>query len=444
MQRDIRYCTTEDNVRIAYSVSGQGQRWFVHTPNLLTAALAAETIPGRTSWTRNLEQHFRLLQYDPRGTGFSQRHAEDLSIEALVRDLEAVIEAAGVDRALLYGFIAGTYTAVWYAAAHPERVSHLALWLPVILSPDTPQFRAGGALARSDWESFTEFFAHAAVGWERGEQSHAYALMIRETVSQETFVRFMTDWFGRWGDRPDETYAPAARVQAPALCMQREGFPDFPRFAAPLANATTHTFPGTALIPYVDGGADIVQAMAAFAGIASPEPSAPRRLQSPAVQTVLFTDIVGHTEMMQRLGDAKGRDVLREHERITREALEAHGGVEIKTDGDSFMAAFASVAGAVACAVALQQAFAARAGEPLRVRIGLHAGEPIEEEGDLFGSTVILAARIREKAEAGEILISETVRGLLSGKGFVFTDRGEFIPKGFDEAVRLYEVRWRE
>ena len=166
-----------------------------------------------------------------------------------------------------------------------------------------------------------------------------------------------------------------------------------------------------------------------------------------ASRTILFTDIVGHTEMMQRLGDAKGRDVLREHERITRETLKAHGGAEVKTMGDGFMASFGSVTSAMECAIALQRAFAAHTEsmpEPLHVRVGLNAGEPIEEDGDLFGATVILASRIAAKAGAGEILVPDTVRGLLSGKAFVFGDRGEYVLKGFDEAVRLYEVRWRE
>jgi class 3 adenylate cyclase len=151
--------------------------------------------------------------------------------------------------------------------------------------------------------------------------------------------------------------------------------------------------------------------------------------------------------MMSRLGDARGRDVLREHERITRETLAAHGGAEVKTMGDGFMASFGSVTSAVECAVALQRAFAAHTDsmpEPLHVRVGLNAGEPIEEDGDLFGATVILASRIAAKAGAGEILVPETVRGLLSGKGFVFGDRGEFVPKGFDEGVRVWEVRWQE
>src|SRR5439155_14697225 len=132
------------------------------------------------------------------------------------------------------------------------------------------------------------------------------------------------------------------------------------------------------------------------------------------VMTVLFTDIVGHTEMMHRLGDTKGRDVLREHERITRDTLKAHGGAEVKTMGDGFMASFGSVTSAMECAIALQRAFATHTEsmpEPLHVRVGLNAGEPIEEDGDLFGATVILASRIAAKAAAGEILVPDTVRG---------------------------------
>jgi class 3 adenylate cyclase len=192
------------------------------------------------------------------------------------------------------------------------------------------------------------------------------------------------------------------------------------------------------------------------------EPEGPAGAAS-ALRTVLFTDLVGHTEMMQRLGDEKGRDMLREHERITREVLKEHGGAEVKTMGDGFMASFASVTKAVECAIALQQAFDAwntspdrhpepvegrdprpATRDPLNVRVGLNAGEPIAEEGDLFGSSVIMAARVAAQAGPGEILVPDPVRHLLSGKGFLFSDRGEHALKGFEDPVRLHEVRWRE
>jgi len=163
--------------------------------------------------------------------------------------------------------------------------------------------------------------------------------------------------------------------------------------------------------------------------------------------TILFTDVEGSTALTERVGDAKAREVLRAHEGIVREALRAHGGSEVKTMGDGFMASFASGTRALECAIAMQTAFAAHnesAGEPIRVRIGLNAGEPIAEEKDLFGTAVNMAARIAARAEGGEILASDVVRQLVAGKGFLFSDRGEVELKGFEEPVRLYEVRWRE
>ena len=116
--------------------------------------------------------------------------------------------------------------------------------------------------------------------------------------------------------------------------------------------------------------------------------------------------------------------------------------------GDGFMASFSSATEALECAIAIQRAVAARAEEPpdipLRVRIGLNAGEPVAEESDLFGTAVQLARRICDQAEGGEILVSNVVRELAMGKGFLFADTGEVALKGFEDPVRLYEVRWQE
>jgi adenylate cyclase len=151
--------------------------------------------------------------------------------------------------------------------------------------------------------------------------------------------------------------------------------------------------------------------------------------------------------MMERLGDADGRALLREHERITRQALAAHGGTEVKAMGDGFMAWFPSARQALDCGIALQRRIAGHtetAEQPLSVRIGINAGEPIAEEDDLFGASVIAAARICREAAGGEIVVSDVVRQLVAGKGFLFADRGAVALKGFEEPVRLYEVRWRD
>jgi class 3 adenylate cyclase len=146
------------------------------------------------------------------------------------------------------------------------------------------------------------------------------------------------------------------------------------------------------------------------------------------------------------MGDAAARDVLREHERMTREALKAHGGSEVKTIGDGFMASFGSATRALECAVAIQKAFA---DGDIRVRIGLNAGEPIAEDdpggrSDLHGTAVIVAARIAALAHGGEVLVSDVVRQLVAGKGFLFNDRGDHALKGFEDPVRVWEVRWSD
>src|SRR5262249_17338257 len=151
-----------------------------------------------------------------------------------------------------------------------------------------------------------------------------------------------------------------------------------------------------------------------------------------AFRTILFTDIEGHTAMMQRLGDAKGREGLREHERITREALAAHDGAEVKTMGDGFSASFGAGQEAVGWAIGLQGASgqpfdglrtgSGNRAEEIRIRVGINAGEPIAEDDDLFGASVILAARTAAKASGGEILVTDVVRQLVAGKGFAFGD----------------------
>jgi adenylate cyclase len=143
------------------------------------------------------------------------------------------------------------------------------------------------------------------------------------------------------------------------------------------------------------------------------------------------------------LGDGRAQELVRVHNEIVRGALAAHGGAETKHTGDGIMASFPSASSALACAVAVQRAVAARADAP-RVRIGLNAGEPVAEEADLFGTAVQLARRVCDHAGPGQILVSDVVRQLAAGKGFAFSDVGAVALKGFEEPVRLFEVPWRD
>lgn len=170
--------------------------------------------------------------------------------------------------------------------------------------------------------------------------------------------------------------------------------------------------------------------------------------RDPAIRTILFTDIVGSTSLTQQFGDEAAMEFLQLHDTIVRDALSALAGREVKHTGDGIMASFVSAASAIKCATRIQSELAAgRNGakkHPVRVRIGVAAGEPVEHHDDLFGCTVQLAARLCAHAEAEQIVVSNVVAELCMGKGLRFEDLGEVQLKGFDQPVRAHTVKWGE
>jgi class 3 adenylate cyclase len=165
----------------------------------------------------------------------------------------------------------------------------------------------------------------------------------------------------------------------------------------------------------------------------------------PAIRTVLFTDIVESTSLTQKLGDEVAMELLHIHDAVVREALKALNGREVKHTGDGIMASFVSAAAAVRCAAQIQRELAQRAGEknhPIKVRIGAAAGEPVERNSDIFGSTVQLAARLCSHAEPEQIVVSSVVADLCIGKGLMFRPLGEVSLKGFDQPVHAHAVEW--
>lgn len=187
---------------------------------------------------------------------------------------------------------------------------------------------------------------------------------------------------------------------------------------------------------------------ASAATVPATQPATPQMLDS-GVRTILFTDIEASTAITQRIGDAAAMTMVHAHDTIVRTALDAHQGTEVKHMGDGIMACFASAVGAVQAAIDVQSALASPdapmidVDTPLRLRIGLSAGEPVAEHEDLFGAAVQLASRVCNVADAGQILVSNVIRDLCIGKEFAFEARGDHQLKGFDEAMRLFEVRWQ-
>jgi len=447
MEPQVRFCTSFDGVRIAYATLGEG-------PPLVSVPAWGFNLeldwkhPNGHAFFEGLSRGRLHVAFDCRGVGASQRDVDDLSLDARVGDIAAVVDHLQLERFDLFGGLDGAAVSVAYAAQHPERVSRMVLWAAYPCGVE--MVRPGAArsvveLIRGNWSLARRAMADTVFPSGPTELQRWWSNSVRESVLPETAARHV-EFYASVDVRE---YLP--EVRAPTLVLHRRGDRNAPiaagRAAATLIpDARFVALEGDIGHPYF-GDMSYIETVREFLDEGRAQPSVAEPSTAGAFRTVLFTDVAGSTSMMHRLGDEKGRAVLREHERMTREALRAHGGAEVKTMGDGFMASFSSATRALECAIAMQRAFAEHneaAQEPIKVRVGLNAGEPIAEDEDLFGTAVILAARIAAKAQGGEILASDVVRQLVAGKGFLFSDRGDVVLRGFEDPVRLYEVRWRE
>jgi class 3 adenylate cyclase len=455
MEQQIRFCTSADGTRIAYATVGQGspvisiRPWFTHLEYEWES-------PMWRSLIDRLSARHLLIHHDGRGMGLSDHRVSDYSPEAQVRDLEAVVDALGLERFALYGVSQGGATSITYAVRYPERVSHLILqgsfarmgWL-IDTEEGQQRFQTALSLIRQGWgtdlPAYRQFFTSLFIPDGDAEAIRQFNEMQRVSTSPENAVAVLSAM------RDTDVSELLSRVRAPTLVVHCRGdaivpFESGRRLAAAIPGARFLPLDSRNHLPLPnEPAAEVLEkAMEEFLG----EGEEPAAGAAPSgLVTILFTDMEGSTTLTQRLGDAKAQEVLRTHNRIVRDALKAHSGSEVKHTGDGIMASFASASRALECAIAVQRALAQHnesAEEPIRVRIGLNAGEPVAEEEDLFGTAVQLAARICAHAEPGEILAPIVVRELAAGKGFLFADRGDVALRGFEDPVRLYEVRWRE
>ena len=442
----IQYAKTKDGVSIAFWTLGKGTP-LVHLPVGPSHVQLEWEVPDYRRWYERLAESRMVVRYDYRDTGLSERGVAGFSLDTLMLDLDAVVSRLELEKFALLGPGTGGLLAIAYAASHPERVSHLILANTYARASDllqSPQVQGALALIDKDWELFTETLAHVAYGWS-GDQAHRVAAITRESVTPETFPALIDMFTGL------DVTALLPQVNSPTLVVHRRHHPHFDvavarGLASRIPDARLALLEGAEPALWMGDTEAVLTAIDEFLGKGEEVAKAPG-LAPEDIHTILFTDVEGSTALTQRLGDARARDLLREHERMVREALKAHGGAEVKTMGDGFMASFSSATKALECAIAMQRAFAAHnesAEEPIMVRIGLNAGEPIAEDEDLFGMAVNLAARICSQAEAGQILAPIVVRELAAGKQFMFADLGETELRGFEDPVRLYELRWRE
>ncbi len=445
MEQDIRFCTTSDGVSIAYATVGDGPALVV-PPGWVTHLEQQWENPQSRALTERLAQRHTVVRYDKRGTGLSDRQSTAFTTDGLLPDLEAVIDALGVERASFLGISLGGALAIRYAATHPERAARLVLYGTTahgeaITRDEVKQSML--AMVRAHWGMGSKALADLFVPDVADDPDviERMAKHQRESSTAEVAAGLM-----EWQYTLDEREL-LPGLDVPTLVIHRRGERAIP---SRLGRELASMIPGARLI-LLEGRNHAPVNAEEIEELVGPideflaegeEPEQAQAVASPtgAPVTILFTDIEGSTALTQRLGDAGAQELLHTHNASVREALAEHGGSEVKHTGDGIMASFPSASGAVECACAIQRALV---DGKVRVRIGLNAGEPIAEDDDLFGTAVQLASRICDRAEPGQIFTSDVVRQLVAGKGFEFADAGAATLKGFEQPVALHEVRWQ-
>ncbi len=446
MDQHIRFCTAADGVRIAYATAGAGPPFVLATGWPVHLELEWQK-PFARAFLEELAEGFALVRYDMRGSGLSDRDVSDFSLDSLLKDLDAVVAQLelGPFALVSMGMLAGPISMAW-AASHPERVSRLVLYGGYVRGADitSPQ-RQHALIEYTRSFGFPQFQFTDPSSLDSDDRQHlrdaqdiekaATSGRMQAALLETLFSVDVTDQLNG--------------LSMPTLILHARRDPGIPfalgrELAAQLPHARFVPFESSTSVAWSDSEL-IIPEVRRFLGAEVRERPAPAAAASSGLATVLFTDMEGSTTLTQRLGDARAQEVLRSHNAILREALKAHAGSEIKHTGDGIMASFPSASGALECAVAIQRAFAAhnqQAETPILVRVGLNAGEPVAEEQDLFGAAVQLAARVCAHASPGQVLVSNVVRELAMGKGFLFADQGDVVLRGFEDAVRVYEVKW--
>jgi class 3 adenylate cyclase len=434
MEPQIQYARTSAGVSIAYTTTGDGPPLlYCHDHSIAMQNHWTGSAPGNDT-LRLLSARTRVTIFDAAGIGASQRDVSDFSLEAQARAIDAVATHMAATQFILIGTGTGTASAALYAAQQPGRVREL-----VCVFPAFPIVRRTGAAIRDNWSLDRRREAGAAFPDGPVSGQRWYSNAMRESMTAEVCAAY------RAAFADADLSAIYQRIPVPTLlCIAKEG----PARESSLALASL--VPNCRVASTPDLGSDALAAILEFMGIdAAPINAAledeastpPPPAAASGMAVVLFTDIVSSTELTERMGDARFRDASRALDAGLRAAIRDAGGAAIdgKLLGDGVLATFPSAAQAIDGA---RRCLALSAASELGLHIGLHAGDVIREDNNVYGGAVNIASRICGLSAPGEILVSDVVRGMArSSAGVEFEDRGEQEMKGVGEPVRVYAVR---
>jgi DNA-binding winged helix-turn-helix (wHTH) protein/class 3 adenylate cyclase len=445
-KQDIRFCTTSDGVRIAYSTMGHGPP-LVIPPELVTH-LEADLVEGPLADVYEaLARRHTLVRFDMRGTGLSDRTVSLSSEELFVLDLEAVVDELGLDRFPLYGLCGGGPLALRYYAKHPNRVSQLVFY-GTIIEPVTDERRKESdttiSVMRASWEIGSKMRIERLMphGGTR-EDVERLARWLRLSVSCDVSERLM-----ELRQKRQDLPRILANVSVPTLVIHRRGdhvpFSGGRELAAQIPGARFLALEGYNHIPATHEEAmelvdPVVDFLANSGHVRETSPS-----DSGVPVTCLFMDLDGCDSLKRRLGEKAVQRHLAGNYEAIRAAIESYNGAQIKQTGTGIAATFHSASRAVGCALRIQHSIAKRNAvnpdEVTKVRIGLNANDVIVgNDSDPFDSSTQQAQQICEAAEPGQVLVSDVVRQLVSGKGFTFEPVKTV--KGFRTPRAIFKLR---
>ena len=439
---DVSYARSGD-VAIAYQVIGAGAHDVVFMRGIAGDLVSTWDQPLLVRHVQGLADCGRVLMLDKRGTGLSDRVREVQSAETTMDDVRAVMDAVGSDSAVLWTGATSTGIGVLFAATYPDRCAGLVLFDPRlkgVRSPDYPW-----APTEEEWR---ERLAEVRAGWgERGFLESLAREWAPEVAEDDSFLEWYV-WHMRRSLSPGAALTSfrtameldvrdiLAAVRVPTLVIPHPALPGPGHYAAErIQGANVVELPELrGVYTWVDDDAHeaTMKATQQFVSRLSRR-GGPERV----LATVLFTDIVGSTELASRLGDSAWRELLQRHHTLVRRELARFQGRELDTAGDGFFAAFDGPARAVRAASAIRDELQ---GLDLEIRAGLHTGECEVTDGKIAGIAVSIGARISSLAAPGEVLVSSTVKDLVAGSGIQFEDRGEHQLKGVPDAWRLFAV----
>jgi pimeloyl-ACP methyl ester carboxylesterase len=439
-ESETRYARSGE-LSIAYRTFGQGPPDLVIAPGFVSHVEEIWRSRYLSRAPRALAEFGRVILFDKREQGLSDRVGRPPTIEEMVDDIVAVLDAAGSERAAMLGVSEGGPMAILFAATHPDRCSHLLLWgtyARASKAPDYPDgfepevFETWGNILRDRWGGpvAIEIFAPSWVGNAEAEEDWARLLRLGTSPSGATGLTRLY--------RELDVRDALPLISAPTLVMHPRDDALVPialgRYVADhIPGARWHEVPvADHLTSAVEPELFVPEIEEFVTGRRSAR--APER----ALSTVLFTDIVGSTARAAELGDRAWRKLLDRHDALMRSQIERHRGRAVKSTGDGFLATFDGPARAIGCASAVTQGVR---GLGIDVRVGLHTGEIELRDSDVGGMAVHIGARVAARADAGEVLVSQTVKDLVVGSGIEFEARGSAELKGVPGEWRLYAAR---